>query len=467
MSRLRQALGSDASLIARLKVRPTLHELPRAVRAMRSDGGEFAPVETLDDFQSRMFEIIACGDMSRITKRELRRLPDAMFASPRPLARQEGVRDLVLGELHLRGQRSAVYALAAQYVERFDPEDADFAFVAQWLAKAVMRWDWMLADRQARLAFFDPSRAPRSIAELALSSERRPKEILEDLGLIESAQGGGLGAAAFSAGCHIVAAMVGKGALGSQNKLLEWSTVDGAYAYDKQWEDFAQALLAPWSGAEGPPEYHQERISEALIAFAGDPRTTVRQLKWERVKARDARLFDLLIGWLTRAAILQFLDVVGQSALDEHWRYRRAFWESYLNAGHIDRAWVAFGSNAVALARRTQSSSKNTTRPFGEVERGTGRNSDQSALILQIGDVTIADWSHSGKYNVWLPGAPNRPDLFKSRYSAWSLDAAVIREAHNGSDRYSWQERLAGLIQNHTGRRVDRSTWKPRRYWRY
>jgi hypothetical protein len=59
-----------------------------------------------------------------------------------------------------------------------------------------------------------------------------------------------------------------------------------------------------------------------------------------------------MLRWLTRTSVYQFLDIVGRTADRYMWQYRRAFWTSYLEAGHIDEAWVVFGANGAPIAER-------------------------------------------------------------------------------------------------------------------
>jgi hypothetical protein len=335
LSSLAQTLGDPKGLIAKVRVKaPALRELPRAVRAIQGELEGRLETEAIADLQERLGAEVGLGKANALTKRDLRRAPEAFFVAPHPLGRAPEIRGALLEEIERRGQ----------------------------------------------------------------------------------------------------------------------------------WPDFAAALLLPWA-SQNPPDEHRELISDTLIAHAGDPRTTRRQVRWEAVKEHQREAFDLFLAWLTRASVLQFLDVVGEVARDDHWRYRRAFWVSYLEAGHIGCAWVAFGANAAPLARRMQAglAKQSADAPFGEIERGTGKGPDWSALIMQIGDLVIADWSHSGKYNVWRRNSSGKPRFFQRRYYADELDSAPYRDSHIGSDRYYWQSKLADLIANETGLRTNRSAWRPGR----
>ena len=94
-----------------------------------------------------------------------------------------------------------------------------------------------------------------------------------------------------------------------------------------------------------------------------------------------------------------------------------------------------------------------------------GKQSDKSpqhaALILQMGDFTIVDWSHSAKYQVWKRGDKGAPQLFKDRYRSGELYSAPIQESHVSPKTFSWQKSLARIIE---GRIIysPKASWRPR-----
>lgn len=100
-------------------------------------------------------------------------------------------------------------------------------------------------------------------------------------------------------------------------------------------------------------------LLEMLQRFGeGDPRA--KPARWRTVMDKAPGAYAVLMRWLTRASVLQFLDIVDRlmpdSAAKLMWAYRRAFWMSYLlsdgNAPGIDAAWVAFGDEGERLAKR-------------------------------------------------------------------------------------------------------------------
>ena len=146
------------------------------------------------------------------------------------------------------------------------------------------------------------------------------------------------------------------------------------------------------------------------------------------------------------------------------WSYRRAFWTSYLmgdgSGPTIDAAWVAFGQSGARLANTIAKESGD--RSFSAFGLQNDKAPDQAALIIQMGDLLIVDWSHSAKYNVWRKGDKGRPALFKERYRAGELYSAPLQESHSSPSTYSWQKRLARIIEG----RVfisEKPSWRPKR----
>ena len=55
------------------------------------------------------------------------------------------------------------------------------------------------------------------------------------------------------------------------------------------------------------------------------------------------------------------------------------------------------------------------------------------SLLMRIGNLTIAEWSHNGSLRIWHAGNADAPELYQADYSAWEL--------REGSD---WDKRHLG-----------------------
>jgi hypothetical protein len=106
----------------------------------------------------------------------------------------------------------------------------------------------------------------------------------------------------------------------------------------------------------------------------------------------------------------------------------------------VSNAWVAFASNGAAVARQmAKETDDNLMRRFAILG---GASPDQAVLLLQIGDLFIADWSHNGKLRIWRRGNSNSPKFDELSYIATELRSGSDFDiAHLPPD--GWQTRAA------------------------
>jgi len=468
LSALKSACEEGGRHLGILRLRSLRPERMTQSLARIPDREESVPMSSRDIglLQRQILTALRESSASRLPARVIRAGARYLFDDPHPIGRDEATAVPFLAEVGRRGLGSAIEALIAAYVGHFRTGDADIARLSAWLARGLPAWGFQRAAAwraaQAEWRLFDPQQGPLRLAQ-ALTEGPGPLAYPTWLGSIEAPKSAGFSAAAFQAACELVRARRGRDALAPQRRLLEWAAQASGLAY-AAFESFAPALVEPWDVADPIPPEHKRDVTRALLAHGGgDPRTSGRQ-RWTRLEA--GRAYRVFLAWLARASVLQFLDIVDESLSDaasrRMWSYRRAFWMSYLTAGYVEEAWVAFGPVGERLAALAAKQTGDAgLRQFGRIERGSGRSSEHCALILKIGDLTIADWSHSGKYNVWRRGDKGAPRLYEREYRAWSLESSYLRDSHTGADTYRWQGRLAAVIKDHTGRSVDRTLWRP------
>lgn len=210
----------------------------------------------------------------------------------------------------------------------------------------------------------------------------------------------------------------------------------------------AQAILLPWVDGLEPESAIKTQITDFMLHHFGNPST--QRGKWQGIDDEACRVMRR---WLAHKRLLLFFDIIDKTALDEHWRYRRAFWESYYQAGHIEDAWVAFGPDALRDAKIDL----NMDIGYGRLTNAYEEN--QSVLLLEVGSLVVCEWSHNGKVRVWNKDSERCPTLNEDLYRAGPLrqqDLQIHPEyvatglSHQSSESYHWQVMLSKFIMERT-----------------
>ncbi|MGD9966394.1 MAG: EH signature domain-containing protein [Hyphomonadaceae bacterium] len=469
MTGLSALLAQPSALVERLKVKaPEPRRLIRAVEQLEADIDERAASAAAFDvggLQEYVANLIEAGDSTKLTNRELREICGAVLLPPRPPAREPHLLDAILRELTRRRRRRggrrgerrpprALMALLEAYVSGFAEHDGAVADLAKALETLVLGWSWRDRDPwPARLRAFDlldPREAPRRIAEAVLKSPEAPQAVLDEAGLdVEGRRNGGLAEAALVHACKAIATGGQDDTISPQQKILQWGSPALSFPYPRAWPNFAAALFLPWKHRE-PPADHKSALMDFALSYAGDPR--LAPVRWRTVEEHHPDAYDIVVRWLTRASVEQFFNIVGETMASrpDMWNERRQFWTSYLKSGAIHAAWVAFGKDGEARAKRAaERAADSTYLKFGCHDQASSRTSEHAALLMQIGDLTIVDWSHNGRWNIWRTTDANAPRLFKTKYRTTELMSDWAWGAHQNQ----WQYKVAEIIRQQTGMR--------------
>lgn len=473
MTHLVNLLIDPHLLAARLRVGPTEPEQMRRAVARISHMGPatLQESEEISVIQQRIASWATTPGAQRLSRRDLRTGCQAALHPPHPLAADEAVIGRLLHEVEHNRRRAAFFALIDAYLDGFNQDDQSLMAFAKRLETLASRWPWRESDNwPARIAQFhllDPARAPGLLARRVLDDEVSLDTVLQAAGLdTVGRRFGRLAETAFRAACRLVRQMKGQEAVQGQRTLIAWARNDsGDFGYPRVWPEFVEASLTPWEIDE-PSEAHKSALLEVLERFGGgDPRAVPS--RWRTVMNQAPAAYAVLMRWLTRASVLQFLDIVDRLMPDHAsklmWSYRRAFWMSYLlsdgSSPGIDAAWVAFGDDGARLARKV--ARETGDKSFTAFGKQTDKSGQHAALILRMGDLTIVDWSHSAKYQVWERGQKGAPELFKDRYGYGELYSAPLQESHVSPRTFTWQKNLARIIERRNFF-TPKASWRPR-----
>jgi len=216
----------------------------------------------------------------------------------------------------------------------------------------------------------------------------------------------------------------------------------------------AQAFLRPFV-EQAPPTAIKEQVQAFLCRMVGDPR--INRPRWNGV---PDEIRNVLLRWLVGASLDDFFRVLDQTALDKHWRYRKAFWTAYLEREAIDDAWVVLGPDAARIVRGGFNAGA------AKLVRGYGVEANHSVLLMRIRGVTIAEWSHNGRCRCWVRGNKHAPKLYETEYTRSELtEGSDVQQTHHGAEKGTWQKSVAEFIETATRLRVSSASYMPRN-WR-
>lgn len=213
----------------------------------------------------------------------------------------------------------------------------------------------------------------------------------------------------------------------------------------------AHGLLRPFITQQPSPGI-QEHITEFLLRYLKDPR--FERANWQRVEASSKGVF---LRWISGATLEDFFALIAKNARESHWKYRHAFWRAYLKRDLISDAWVVLGDKA----RRAALSVWKDVPPYGILREAP--DSSHSVLLLRIGSLTIAERSHDGSCRIWKNGNRWAPKFYERTYRSHQLmDGNDEKHDHHGSERFTWQNKLANSIRSETGYTVSYSEYQIR-----
>lgn len=437
---------------------PEPRALRRANRELMAEAREPPAVMDVGELQTSVAMAADEGRLDSLSRRDLREICRAYLLPPRAPGADRRVGPPILREVQRLQRRAAFLALIEAYLDRFQVDDADVAALGVELDRMCAAWPWRPTDewrqRARNYAIFDAHAAPRRLASAMLASAELPHKILASVGLQSEGQmKGGLAEAAFVAGCISILEHPPAQLPQGQLRLIEWGRLGGSsYAYPRAWTDFAKALFKPWSQIE-PKGDHKAAIVEAAVSYAGDPR--IQPARWSPVRDGAPDAYEVIVRWLTKASVEQFFDIVAESTdRPDMWAQRRKFWEAYLNANLISAAWVAFGADGAWRAEQAAARNPDSgLSMFGRLASGGGRTAEHAALIMKIGDMTIVEWSHNGRWNMWKLGDKGHPALFRNnkRRLADYQPRELMNAPTSGPHLGDWQWKVREIIRHETG----------------
>jgi hypothetical protein len=460
-----EAIQSAQQFRPRKVALPEIPEMDKAYQQVRQTLGEGRPPRTPQEpeyWVKMAWEAFANESWQTLNNRDLKNISLCLWIGDNSLSEEESFLKSFLKVCETQAKKSLCRALIWVYLHNYKKGNPGINLLGKWLAKIVGQWDWPWTDRHLEFSLFHGHEGANSIANAIFDSNENVKSLLESIGIKGSLQSGGM----ISSALALALEQYQKNSTDyNSNKLeirleriLQWARLGKQhFSYPKLKTLFIESLLLPWAN-KTPEETISNQTQSFLLDSFDDPRLS--GASWIGV---NENAMQIIRRWLVKRALAQFLDVVDKLALDSQWKYRRAFWMAYYNKGVINDAWVAFAINGASKSRYiARQHNDNSWLSFGSLV-GTG-DKDHAVLILRIGDLIIADFSHNGKCRFWYSNNKHAPKAYNKNYERYQLfnNNADFEYIHYSSQSYLWQTRVASQIKNVTGIQMVQRDFTPR-----
>ena len=450
----------------------TLHRLykkPQISKKAQKIGQKF-PVHQVppippdvQDILDRCIELFQKGRVDDLTNKELKSVTTVFFHKDY-LQNQQDFKTAILKLLGKLDRKALWRSLMVSYVfnfDRFKPETRQVASVLkEHCASLPKRWQ----NRLDKIDLLDVDKVEDQIADKLLTIGRS-ESLAEHIGMT-----GAL------AECELmINALNTTGAKVLQHSIRGEQKVIDQFLYLVTDETGAKlknnSRLAAIIGLLGPytdtsfenksTAKRQKTIERLFIDSLGDPRIARNSAAWPASLPKRfggstfyRQCVDVLKKWAVLQTITLFMDIIEKHA-DTQFKRRRRFWSQYFDQGYITDAWVAFGT----AARESAEYEKKWDERYFNMEWGSLRQADpnQSVLLMHVDDLTIAEWSHSGKCRIWERNNQKKPQLHKTGiYYGTSLRYRSDYEiTHDFFGK--WCRQLETEIHSRTGIRLNPS----------
>ena len=386
------------------------------------------------------------GRLDQVPRRHLRRSPYVLFYGPKPhVGDDPAFLEEYFRVLWQQPNARTLAGLIYVFLRDYPVQSAGFHWLREGIARSLSSFPSMRlqawrerCDRRGLLGADGPQRFARDW----LRDDIPASTFLEEAGLKGELALKGFVMAAYDALLEVLRQALEQSRDPHRvlDRVLDFSLQDGmGLRFPARRAALAEALLMPFTTRECPDSL-RDRVKSFLLQYYGHPR--IKPMAWEGVR-EEAQ--TVILRWIVGTTLDAFFAIVDQTARPDHWQYRREFWRAYFKANHITDAWIVLGAHPRGIADR---SLKELRGSYGILRGG---QPNQSVLLMRIGGLTIAEWSHDGACRIWPPGDREAPKLYQPEYDHRSLKGTQPGVAHHHSQTGAWQYRIATRIAELTG----------------
>jgi EH_Signature domain len=221
--------------------------------------------------------------------------------------------------------------------------------------------------------------------------------------------------------------------------------------------EYYEAMLEPFKDRQ-PKEGVQRVLMQRLIERFRDPRLNVWPVPdGKGGTTRRDLCVSILRRWLSIEYLDLFIKIIETTAVDRQFKPRKSFWLKYFEKDKISDVTLILASEADKAARKMQ-------RQLGDAEHMQWAKlgqalSNQSVLLMRLGDLVIAEWSHSGAIRFWKSRDGRAPEFHLQEYTGPQLRNGSLTVRSTSGERNSiihhengeWMNSASDTIHHYTG----------------
>lgn len=221
--------------------------------------------------------------------------------------------------------------------------------------------------------------------------------------------------------------------------------------------DYYEAMLAPFQ-SETPKPNIQRFIMNCIVEKFKDPRIHIWPVPFGRNgEARREVCVSTLKRWLSIEYLDLFIKIIESTAVDRQFKPRKMFWLKYFEKDKISDVTLILASDADKIARKMQAQMDKTDyMQWAKLNLALG---DQSVLLMKLGDLVIAEWSHNGAIRFWKTSDKHAPQFHLKEYVGSQLRNGSLKIKVGNTLRNSiihhengdWMKWAANTIKYFTG----------------
>ncbi len=349
--------------------------------------------------------------LAELGGRKIRKIANLMFGADAAAERLRQDREFIreyLKMIEQQDSRTIWRALIISYLTNYKPESKPIAMIAKCLSenRTLLPNGWPKVIDEVNL--FDVRQAPQHVADFIFSRDDKIASLLDGIAL-DDRSAGMMEYVRRQIAEKIRDEVIKRGQSKFENmsRFHKWITNES----NKIGDAFREASMIGLIGPMVKGESHSlmsKKSEKLLLETYGDPRIPEERVGWPGPE----EYIRMFIRRLNSGILERFLRIIQRTVHESSavgmWTAREEFWRAkYLDK--IDDALIICGRAARELLEQERMMDPDDyDLPYSRLQGG---EREQSVLLMKIGDMTVAEWSHNGSCRIWKKGNRSAPEF--------------------------------------------------------